>query len=234
MSKVQGLLILMPLLIFSFTDNKRVRFLFLGSLAVFMYMVMSGIRSVSFGLDLDIFELLTFAFAVIDSSHVSIPGFLFEFSDRLYGSQYTILVSNFNLDNSIGEVVKFLIGSTDSLSIIISADLFGMTAVPGRMVGVNIGILNKILLLANDNYLILLFLAFFISFCISLVERIMSKYAKMNDSGKMIGFSLSFIMIFFLYDGVINKFYIFIILSLTVLFLINNFKMFKKIKTTNS
>jgi hypothetical protein len=234
MSKAQGLLILMPILIFSFIDNKKLRFTFVGLVAVFMYVAISEIRRISFGLDLNFFEILTFAFTVINFNEFSIPGFLFEFSDRLYGSQYTILVSNFNLENNIGEIVNFLIGSTESLSDIIAFDLFGIVNVPGRMIGVNIGVLNKILLLANDNYLILFFLAFFVSFCISLVDRILSKYLEMNDSGKLIGFSLSFIMILYLYDGVIDKFYILIILSLTVLFLINNFNFFKKNKHKKS
>jgi hypothetical protein len=233
MSKAQGLLILMPILIFSFIDNKKVRFAFVGLVAVFMYVAMSEIRRISFGLNLSFFEILTFAFTVINFNEFSIPGFLFEFSDRLYGSQYTILVSNFNLENNIGEIVKFLIGSTESLSDIIAFDLFGKTPVAGIMTGVNIGVLNKILLLANDNYLILFFLAFFVSFCISLVDRLLSNYLKMNDSGRMIGFSLSSIMMFYLYDGVIDKFYTLIILSLIILFLINNFNFFKKIRTKN-
>jgi hypothetical protein len=230
MSKVQGLLILLPVIIFSLLDNKKSRVAFVGLLGAFIYVVIGSIRSVSFDLNLNPFEIFQLIGTFISFNGFSIPGFLFEFSDRLYGSQYTILVNNFNLEYNIGETIKFLIGNTYSLSQIMTFDLFGLSEFAGRVIGVNIGIFNKILLLANKNYFLLIFLAYYVSMCLCIIEWISIKYSQFHDFGKVAGYCLSFIMVFYLYDGVIAKYYFLVFISLLGLLILNKFPIFSQNK----
>lgn len=224
LSKGNILLTLSPVILFSYLDGHKLRLFISVMYGIFLYLFVSWARQFVFISDIGSLDMIINIF-----SHVSendffdwniLPNFFAAISDRLYGAQYTLLANQFDLADNVQETLNFLIANTDHLSQIIYTEVFRLPIFDGVVVGVNIGYLNILILLANKNLLLLTFLALVTALYLTVAELIIYKYISMNKYFGLIGYPLAFFMVFFLFDGVIGKFYFVFMLSVIGLFLI--------------
>ncbi len=233
LSKGMLLLAIMPVVIFSYIDKKKTLFLFSIIYGALLYIIVSEFRQFILLTNLGLFDILNTIYNLIsdntayDSDQNIVLTFLFAFTDRLYGAQYTILASRFELHNNLSFIFDFILSNTESLSKVIAFDIFGIPDQLDVVIGVNIGYLNILLLLAKHNLFFIFLLAFFTSICLTLAEYLAFRYSNRNDLIKIVGYVLCFNMIFFLYDGFIGKFYIIVLLTIIFNMTVN---LFTKVK----
>ena len=218
LSKGLVVMALIPVILFSYLDKKTLRLSLILLYTLILYLIVGEFRQVLLLTDSDPLEMLQAIFNLLSQSDLAnqniIVKFITAFSDRLFGAENTILAQNYNLPNNISEIIGFFAGNTNHISYIINFELFCMPEIYNLVVGTNIGFLNILLLLANKSLLLIFLLALVTSIFLSIIDWITKKYIYNNDYYKTAGYVLCFIMIFFLYDGAIVKFYIIVLTSL--------------------
>lgn len=236
LSKGMLLLAILPVVIFSYFDRNKIRFYFSLVFGALLYVLVSEFRQFILLTNMSIFQILDTIYNLL-TSNTSFESdqnlfftFLYAFSDRLYGAQYTILASQFELQNNLYFILDFVLSNTDTLSKVIAFDLFGIPDQSDVVIGVNIGYLNILLLLAKSSLFLIFFLAFFTAFLLTLIEYFAFKFSAGNDTIRILGYVLCFNMIYFLYDGFIGKFYLIILITIIFHLIIILFSKFNIIK----
>lgn len=224
LSKGNVVLTLLPVIVFSSIDAKKLRLVISIIYAIFLYSMVSWARQFVVIANTASLEVLSNIFLNLWGNDFIgwdiIPVFFTAISDRLYGAQYTLLANQFALNNNFQETFNFLTANTDNLSQIIYYELFRLPPLFGVVVGVSIGYLNDLILLSNKNFLLLIILALITAIYLTVSEVIIQKYICMDKAYNLLGYPLAFFMVFFLYDGVIEKFYFFLIVSVIGLYII--------------
>lgn len=225
LSKGNITLICLPVVLFAFLDRKIARL----TISAFYFLLLFGIvawaRQFVFLTDAGSFEMIYLiydSFSIdIFSDSLDIVAVVGEFANRLYGASVLVLAHKFNLDNNITEAANFYLVNSEGLSNIIFNDVFGLVAVNDLVLGVGMGYLGSMILLANKNLLVLCFLAFITAIYLSISEIIVRKYITSKNVWAPAGYALGFFMIFFLFDANIQKFYLVIGASIAGLFLLD-------------
>lgn len=217
LSKGNILLTILPVVLFSVIDKKQMRLYFSCLFAIFLYLMVSWARQFVFISSIGSVEMIGNIFSnIIESDFIDLnffSTFLNAISDRLYGAQSTVLAHQYSLDNNIYETFNFLIARTDNLSNIILDDLFMLHFPDGVTFGVGIGYLATLILLANKNLFMMIFLSLVTAIYLTVSEIIISKYLSTNHLINLLGYPLGFFLVFFLYDSFMGKFYFILTLS---------------------
>jgi hypothetical protein len=233
LSLSKGIIIisLLPLIIYSYIDKTNFKLAISLLYCAILYMFISEFRQIILISNLGPIEMIKNIYNLYIESDVSNQNFFFQFvnafTDRLYGAQYTILAHNFNLSNNFNELINFFFCRNDNLSIIIYRDIFNLAESTDSVVGVNIGYLNILILLANKNIFLLIIVSIITSFYLIIIEKIRLVLTKNKGIKNFLGYILSFIMIYFLYDGFLMKFYIILSISLFFIFCFYLFRQFQ-------
>lgn len=240
LSKGNVILTILPVVLFSIIDNKKMRLYFSILYAIFLYSMVSWARQFVFISSVGSIEMMENIFSnLIESDFIGVQmlvTFLNAFSDRLYGAQSVVLAYQSNIDDNIAEIFNFFLARTGNLPDIILNDLFGLHFTGGEAFGVGIGYLPTLILLANKNLVLLILLALVTAIYLTISEIIITKYISGDHVINMVGYPLGFLMIFYLYDSFMGKFYFIFMLSLVGLvllkFLPTHKRFFKKPEIT--
>lgn len=222
LSKGNIILAALPVILFSCLDGNKLRLVVSTLYVVVLYLLVTWARQFVFVSDVGSVEMVeNIFFHILESDFLEwnfMLTFLAAISDRLYGAQYTILVAEYNLDNNIQEMCNYFFANSDNLSQIIYSDLFRLPTLDGIVVGVNIGYLNVLTLLANKNILLILLLAIITAIYLTASEVVVEKYINRNFG--LARYPVAFILAFFLYESTIGRFYLILLLSMLALFLV--------------
>lgn len=224
LSKGNVILTILPVVLFSFIDNKKMRLYFSILYAIFLYSMVSWARQFVFISSVGSIEMIENIFSnLIENDFIGwqlIVTFLNTFSERLYGAQSAVLAYQSNVDDNITEIFNFLLARRGNLPDILLNDLFGLHFTGGEAFGVGIGYLPTLILLANKNLVLLILLALVTAIYLTISEIIITKYISGHRVINMVGYPLGFFMVFYLYDSFMGKFYFIIMVSLIGLLLL--------------
>lgn len=225
LSKSSVILTCLPVIAFAYIDKKLVRLAITILCVMFLYSFIAWSRQFVFITEVGSIEMISFIFHNLSFDVFADSGSLIstigQLSARLYGAQCMVLVYQHNLSDQMMEIASFFHGSSESMSDIVFYDLFGLEPAPGVVIGVGIGYLAAMLLLANKSILILSFLALITAAYLATAECIVSKYIRSENSIiRAIGYALGFFMVFYLYDTYLEKFYFLVAVSIGGLWLI--------------
>jgi hypothetical protein len=212
----------LPVLLFALLDSKKARLVLSVLYFIILYGTVSWARQFVLLADVGSFEMIKLIFdnflILPLSESLNIISTLGEFAGRLYGANVIVLAYRYNLENNIIEAVNFYLGKSENLSSIIFNEVFGMVGADGVVIGVGMGYLGTMILLANKNLLLLALLSFITAFYLSISEVIVRKYTINTNIFASIGYGLGFFMVFFLYDGFLKFYYIILSISIFGMF----------------
>jgi hypothetical protein len=216
----------LPVIIFSVLDNHRARLIVSSLYFLLLYSAVSWARQFVFVADVGTFELVQLILdnvtLEIFSDSGSLASTIGQLSARLYGAQSVVLAYQYNLSGQFAEIANFFLGVTETYSYIVNQELFGLEPAEGVVVGAGIGYLATMILLANKSLIVLALLAFISAGCFVVSEAALRKYITSgNTLFRGLGYALGFLMMFFLYDAYIVKFYSLLLLSICGVFMMD-------------
>src|SRR4030067_1512698 len=140
LSKGNVILTILPVVLFSLIDNKKMRLYFSLLYAIFLYSMVSWARQFVFISSVGSIEMIENVFSnLIENDFIGwqmIVTFLNAFSERLYGAQSAVLAYQSDIDDNIAEIFNFFLARTGNLPDILLNDLFGLHFTGGEAFGV--------------------------------------------------------------------------------------------------
>lgn len=225
LSKASIVLICLPVILLAYFDQKIIRVAAVGFYMLLLYGLVSWARQFVFLANVGSIEMIRLA---IDNIAFDMLGDVFNFfsvveaiSTRLYGANVFVLVHQFDLANNFSEAFNYYLGRGDGLADIIFYDVFELKAVEGVTIGVGVGYLGTILLLANKSFLLLTALAMVTAVLLTTSELIVKKCVESNSVFAPAGYGVGFMMVLTLFDGDIRKFYYVVVIAILGIFFLN-------------
>jgi hypothetical protein len=228
LSKGNVLLTCVPVILFALVDNKMTRFILSALFFLSLYGIIGWARQFVFLAEVGSFEMIRLIFDNIDIESLGEAVNLFElvgeFSNRLYGASVIVLAHKFSLVDNFSVATGFFMAQPHELSLIVTYDVFGMVPVEGVSVGIGMGYLATMILLANKNLFFLGMLSLMTGVYLTIAQIIVTKYISQVNMFASIGYALGFFMVFFLVNADIYKFYVIVVISILGLFVVGDRK----------
>ena len=136
-------------------------------------------------------------------------------SSSLFGTQGVILAHQHTLIDQLSAIFDFF--SLRPIMRDIAYELYGLEFGEEMNLGVGIGLIASLILLANKNIIILIILGLIISIFLFACEYIVKIYMLRKDIFSALALPLAFFLIFNLYAADMKKFYILVLLSLCLI-----------------
>jgi len=240
LSKGNVLLACAPVILFALKDKKMTKFILSGLFFVLLWGAIGWARQFVFLAEVGSLEMIRLILDNIDTELLRESVNLFEiagqFANRLYGASVIALAHTFSLEDNFSVAIGFFMAQPDELSLIVANDVFGLTPVESVTVGVGMGYLATMILIANKNLFFLGILSLMTGVYLTISEIIVTKYIRRVNIFASIGYASGFFMMFFLINADIYKFYVIVAISIVGLFVVRDRKNFKctKNQTTTS
>lgn len=236
LSKGNIALACMPVLLFCILDKKLGKFVILLICYMFLFGGVAWARQFVFLTEVGSFEMI--AMIINDSFsnefwfHVNPIRVLSEFSNRLFGASVIVLANQYHLENGIAEIVNFFLARTENLDNIIAFDVFGLKPVDGVIMGVSMGYIGTMLLLAGGDVAILTALALVTACYLTLCGYVVDRYLQSPHRFYFAGYGFGFLLVLFFYETHMMRFYSVVALALFGLILMERMTV-KKILPLN-
>jgi hypothetical protein len=219
LSKGLVLLTFFPVLIFALVDQKIFRFIIISLYFILIFSLVSWARQFAFFIDInsDLISLVLANFSLdIIYENFNIISVIDAISGRLYGAQNLVLVSQYQLTNNIYFALNYFIANEASLAEIIYFDMYELPPVveEGVVIGVGIGYIGSMILLAQNNILLLILFSIITSIYLHICEQISHLFIRMHNSFSPIGVGIGFFLAATLYDGSLYRFYALVVFSI--------------------
>lgn len=209
-----------PLLFFAYIDNKKVRFSLVAFGALTLYGFIAWVRQFVFLNDIGSLDMLNMVFNNVSFEMLNnifdITAAIEAVSFRLSGANIYVLVYQYELLDNLSVIFDFYTNNWDALAETIYYGMFGLPPVSdGVVMGVGLGYLGMIFLLAGKSKILLTLLALITAFLISASDLIVKKYLNLgNNFYVAFGYGAAFIMALTLFEASMGKFYFAVAISL--------------------
>lgn len=209
-----------PLLFFAYIDNKKGTFSLVAICTLILYGFIAWVRQFVFLTNIGSLDMLNMAFNNVSFEMLNnifdIMGAIEAVSFRLSGANIYVLAYQYDLPDNLSEIFNYYANNWDALADTIYYGMFGLPAVSdGVVMGVGLGYLGMIFLLAGKSISLLTILALITALLISASDLIVKKY--LNSGNKFyaaFGYGASFIMALTLFGADMGKFYFTVAISL--------------------
>jgi hypothetical protein len=226
LSKGSVLITCLPVLLFAFFNRKPNTFVLVVLYSVILYGLVNWLRQFVFISKVGSFEIYNMAinnFSIEMLSEIfDIVGIIETIAFRLSGANLYVLAYQYDIGNNFSEILNFYTNSWHLLAERIYSVIFELPkASAGVTMGVSLGYLGTLFLLAGTSLGLLTMLAFITAILLSTSELIVYKYLLINNRlWSCIGYGVAFMIILLLVTPNMGKLYFVMLLSLVGLFIL--------------
>ena len=229
-SKSLGLLITIPFIIMSFGYRRNLMGIISIILSIFIFVFVTASRNLVYLDDTPLFtigEVFTLSWELFkESDFNTLLAFVVSFTDRLYGVHLSVLGDHFNF-TTLNEFISYYLGNSIG-EVIPNFDLVikGVVLPDDKAYGMGFGYLATMVLLASDNYFMVIFQAIILFVFFNYTERLVQRLfiasssayiklgimavaaymvMKLNDGGTLKPVYLSLVLLILLDRLLINR-----------------------------
>lgn len=209
-----------PVILFAFLDRQYIRFCISVIIILISFQIISAARNFVYAYDNIIFSEL-----FSDIGWDSVPYVIGEISGRFGGAQDNVLAYQYHFDNQISAIIKYF--SAQPLMENYALELYGFNLPEDLALGIGFSLIPWLIVLADKNIFILIFLSAVISLLLFLSEKIVRNYLLFKNYFVFAAYPLSFVLVNALYNSQLKMFYFFMLISVVILYFIKNRNVFR-------
>ncbi|MEW6380718.1 MAG: O-antigen polymerase [bacterium] len=208
--------ITLPTLFYAFKDRQYIRLVIIFIFISIGYEVITSSRLIVYYSysGINFFDLI-FSPELLRNITWDIPLKIFNnICGRLCGAQNVVLAYQYVIDGRISAIIKYF-----SLQRVIkdeALEFYGFILPPNMAIGVGIGFIPMLILLANKNIFVLILLGLITAFLLFLAEWMVRKLLSFKNNLSFLAYPLSFLIVYTLISSLSSIFYSFLLISIMI------------------